>query len=118
MNTKTITMAEYPQDKDIPYTLAGAIKEFSACLESIPEEYRDSAEIDFEPEYSHGEVFQRIVITYRRPMTPAELAADTEEMRAHWMKQLQDACERIDYCEVELARLKELDDQGDTGDVA
>lgn len=107
MRTKSITMIEYGPggDRFAPHTLVGAIGEFSSVLATIPEEYRESAEIDFEPEYSHGEAFQRVTITYQRPMTPDELAADDEFERRHWLEQLNNAQERIALCERKLAAL-------------
>jgi len=107
---KTVTAIEYGSATGdyLPHYLRNAISALNDVLLSIPEEYRDSAEIDFEPEYSHGEVFQLITISYQRQMTAEELAADTEGMREHWLKQTNDAKDRIAFCERQLTALANL----------
>lgn len=107
MSTMTVTMIEYGPgyDKSLPHTLAGTIAELSSALAAIPEEYRESAEFDIEPDYSHGEVFQHAIITYRRPMAPGEIEAQNAEERAHWDEQLRNARARVLLCKEELAAL-------------
>jgi hypothetical protein len=116
VNEKQIEMITYGVAGDVPTPrgLSECIAEFSRVLAAVPSEYRDSTEIDFEPHWEYGESYSQVRIYYERPMTLDELAADTEEMRAHWMEQLREARSRIDYCNAELERLASLDNTAPT----
>lgn len=76
-----------------------------SALDEIPADCLDSAEIDFEPDYEHGEHYSAVRITYERPETAEETAKRQAEHRAHWESQLASAHDRIAYCEQQLFRL-------------
>lgn len=104
MNTKRVEMVVYgvDGDKHAPSNLKECIAEFTRALSAIPEEYRDSAEISFEPLWSHGETFSQVQIDYERPMTPDELSEFNKSERDHWIEQLNNAEERVAMCKREI----------------
>ncbi|WP_024898825.1 hypothetical protein [Brucella rhizosphaerae] len=89
-------------DSDIPILLVDAVQTLSEDLLSIPEEYRDNAQVDFEPFYELGEYYSRISVTYERPETADETAARITDDRVHWRNQLREAQARVAYCEDRL----------------
>lgn len=82
----TITVREYGFSENAvglpPHNLVEAIQAFQETLLEIPPEYRESAEISFEPEWHCGEYYRQVRITYERPETPEEEASRKEEERA------------------------------------
>ncbi|MGG7534703.1 hypothetical protein [Rhizobium sp. 12,4] len=105
----TITVREFGYGADCqdypPHNLRGAIEAFSAALDEIPEPYRETASIDFEPYWSHGETFEYVRITYDRPETEAETASRIAAERANMMKWIeeQEALIRRRKAELEIA---------------
>ena len=94
----TISVADF-KSWDMPGKLTETIEKLQAILAEIPEEYRGSAEIDFTPEYSYGDSFGHISITYRRPETAAETEMREQRERA-------DKVRLIERSEAEARRLK------------
>lgn len=99
MNTVTekVKTYGYDGDADLPRLLVDAVQTLSEDLLSIPAEYREDAEIDFEPGFEYGESYARVRVTYERPETEAEAAARTASERAHWGDQLNQARARVGY---------------------
>ena len=56
----------------LPWTPQDAIKLLQNALDAIPEEYRDTAEISFEPDYEYGEHYAAMRVFYSRPETAEE----------------------------------------------
>lgn len=104
MSIKFIEVAEW-KFGDIPYKLDEFFAKLNEVRLSIPAEYRDSAEIDCDPEWERGESYARVRISYSRPMTEEEVAEQAAEDREHWAGQLQDAVERQAYCQKQIAEL-------------
>lgn len=96
--TEKVKTYGYDGDADLPRLLVGAIQTFSEDLLSIPKEYRESAEIDFEPGFEYGESYACVRITYERPETAEEAATRTASERAHWGDQMKAATDRVAYC--------------------
>lgn len=96
--TEKVKTYGYDGDADLPLLLVDAVQTLSEDLLSIPKEYRESAEIDFEPSFEYGESCACVRITYERPETEQEAAARVASERAHWGDQLNQARARVDYC--------------------
>lgn len=58
----------------IPHSLDDMIAALTAARDEIPEEYRDSAEVDCEPECSYGDYFAAMEVSYYRPENEEEMA--------------------------------------------
>ncbi|MBY3263897.1 hypothetical protein HFO15_19925 [Rhizobium laguerreae] len=105
----TITVREYGYSMDCqgypPHNLRDAISAFSAALDEIPEPYRDTASIDFEPYWSHGETFEYVRVTYDRPETDEETTSRIAAERAAMMKWIEEeeALIRRRKAELEIA---------------
>lgn len=104
INTVTETVKTYGAggDADIPTLLVDVVQTLSKDLLSIPEECRTSAEVDFEPYYEFGEHYAHISVTYERPETEDERAGRLKQDRIHWQDQLDQARQRVAYCEKQL----------------
>jgi hypothetical protein len=88
------------------HSLGKFLDELDHVYYSIPSDCRASAEIDFDPYIDcAGDSYPQVRITYERPETPAEKAKRTGDERAHWMEQLENARERVDYCTKQLDSL-------------
>jgi hypothetical protein len=104
----TITVREFGFVDEAPWpphNLMKAIAEFQSALAEIPEPYRDSASISFEPYWSHGETFEHVSITYERPETAEETAARIAAERGamtKWIEE-QEALIRRRKAELEIA---------------
>ncbi len=96
--TEKVKTYGYDGDADLPRSLVDAVQTFSEDLLSIPKEFREDAEIDFEPGFEYGESYARVRITYERPETEQEVAARVANERAHWGDQLNQARSRVDFC--------------------
>lgn len=107
--TEKVKTYGYDGDADLPRLLVDAVQTFSEDLLSIPAEYRQTAEIDFEPGFEYGESYACVRITYERPETVEEAAARVASERAHWGDQLKAATDRVAYC---LAQVDGLRDEG------
>lgn len=57
----------------LPSSLAEFITWAQKHLASVPEEFRDSASIDFESHSSYGDPYTDLVIEYKRPETDDEV---------------------------------------------
>lgn len=93
MTDKTITVREYGyggKALGLPRRLADAIQAFQETLLEIPPEYRNSAEIDFEPAWEYGESYEHVRITYERPETQEEEASRRSEERAIMIKWIEE----------------------------
>lgn len=88
-----------------PYNLVEFQAWLRSAMDEIPADCLASAEIDFEPDYEHGEYYSAVRITYERPETADETAARISDRRKHWEQQLNDAQELVTYCEQQLAGL-------------
>lgn len=91
----------------LPRSLTDAVRAFSKDWLSIPAEYRESAEIDFEPVFEYGESYACVRITYERPETDEEAAERLAGERGHWEGQLKAAADRVAYCQAQIDELGE-----------
>lgn len=86
----TVTVRQYGYGEDSagfpPHSLPAAIQALQETLLEIPLEYRESAEVSFEPAWEYGESYEQVRITYERPETEAEEAARRSEERANLTK--------------------------------
>lgn len=100
METITVTVKTYGAGGDayLPVLLTDAVQTLSKDLLAIPEEYRASAVVDFEPHYELGESYPRMDIVYERPETPAEQHQRVSGEYLHWQKQMGQAKELVKYC--------------------
>lgn len=82
---KKLTTVELEQCSlyDLPDDLAGVIAFLQRKQNSIPEEYRASAEFSIEKEYEYGDDCSiKVSVTYRRPETDEEQQTrEREEQR-------------------------------------
>lgn len=89
---------EFPEHK-----LGKFLDEVECVYYNIPTEHRASAEIDFEPYFDcAGESYPQVRITYERPESQEEANSRADEDRKRWMEQLEQARERVTYCEAQL----------------
>lgn len=104
MRNKRVGMITYgvTGDRHAPSNLAECITEFQRVLAAIPEEYRATAEICFEPHWEHGESYSQVQIDYERPMTMEELTEFNKSERDHWIERLSNAEERVAMCKREI----------------
>lgn len=119
-HTTTVKVATYGfncrYDAPIPHKLTDLIDVLQSVLERIPAEFRDTAEVDCDPDHEYGESYEAIRITYERPATPEEVEARLSVDREHWTQQLKQAQERIAYCELQLATRPLVAPQQDGGE--
>lgn len=59
---------------DLDGTLAGAVAMLTRIMNDIPEEYRDSATVDFSCYEEYGGATSELTISYWRPETDEEMA--------------------------------------------
>lgn len=105
--TEKVKTYGYGGDADLPILLVDAVQAFGEDLLSIPAEYRESAEIDFEPCFEYGESYACVRITYERPETDEEAAERLAGERGHWEGQLKAAADRMAYCQAQIDGLDE-----------
>lgn len=103
--TEKVKTYGYNGDADLPRLLVDAVQTFSEDLLSIPEEYRQSAEMEFEPGYEFGESYACVQITYERPETPEEEKLRADDKMRHWNDQLAQALGRVAYCRAQIGAL-------------
>lgn len=105
MNTTETVLLWNVRGEQPPHDLAAVIAALSAAMDSVPAEYRQSAHIDFDPYWEHGEHYSQVCVTYSRPMTEAEADQYAAEESAHWVDQLRQAEERATYCRAQIGGL-------------
>lgn len=89
----------------IPHTLDGLIAALNEARDEIPEEYRQSADVDCDPDCSYGDYFEAMEVYYYRPENEEEKATRlAQEKRAAEQRA---ARARRDL-EIAQERLKEL----------
>ena len=103
--TEKVKTYGYNGDADLPRSLVDAVQTLSEDLLSIPAEYREDAEIDFDPGFEYGESYARVSITYERPETDEEEAERLAGEHGHWLVQLNQARARVDYCLAQIGGL-------------
>lgn len=90
MTDTTITVREYGYGERAigfpPRDLPQLIQALQETLLEVPPEYRDSAEVSFEPAWEFGESYEHVRITYERPETPEEEATRKATERAATLK--------------------------------
>lgn len=89
----------------IPHSLDDMIAALTAARDEIPEEYRDSAEVDCDPECSYGDYFAAMEVSYYRPENDDERAKRLAEER---LAAKQRAARAQRDLEIAQERLKEL----------
>lgn len=89
----------------IPHSLDDMIAALTAARDEIPEEYRDSAEVDCDPEFSCGDYFAAMEVSYYRPENEEERAKRLAEER---LAAKQRAARAQRDLEIAQERLKEL----------
>lgn len=110
MNTITETALNWSVavDRQAPHGLDEVLLLLNEARLSIPAEYRQTAEIDFEPYFDcAGDSYPQIRITYERPETDEETAERIAGERGHWEGQLHQARSRVDYCLAQIAGICE-----------
>lgn len=100
MRTVTETVATWGTacGNFVPHRLEDFLLAVSEACAAIPDEYSHTAEIDCTPQYEFGEAYSQVVISYERPMTDEEIAADKADRLQHWRDQHRQAYEREKYC--------------------
>lgn len=107
-HTTTVTVRYWgtcSPDRHIPYRAAEFLEAVQTAFNEIPEEYRDSAVFDADPDYEFGETYSALRLTYERPETPPEASARRAAERDHWRAQRAEAVQRIAICDEELSKL-------------
>jgi len=99
--TKTVYV--YVNRRDMPENLKQFITFWEAKLNAIPEEYRDSAGVEFNVESDGSGLYLEVEISYEREETPEEIKAGEEMLRKsreltearerHMLKQLKEKYE-------------------------
>lgn len=105
-HTVTVTVRHCGAGQDdgfAPHNVSEFHRWLCVAMAEIPDDCLHTATIDFEPDYEYGEHYSAVRITYERPETADETAARISDRRKHWERQLNDAQERIAYCEQQLA---------------
>lgn len=97
--TTTVTVLEMgtgQPDGAIPYKLDDLFAKLNEARISIPTEYRDSARVECEPFYEHGESYCYMAVTYERPMTLAEESAHMHGEVEFWAERVRRAESDLD----------------------
>lgn len=89
----------------IPHTLDGLIDALNKARNEIPEEYRQSADVDCEPDCSYGDYFEAMEVYYYRPENEEEKA--TRLAQEKWAAEQRAARARLEL-EIAQERLREL----------
>lgn len=106
--TTTVTVRHWgpcQPDGHAPYRLAEFLLAADDAFKLVPDDYKDSAMIDFDPEHSHGETYEQVRITYEQPMTPEEIAEDKAENRDRLEHNIATYGTEVDRWKAELAAL-------------
>ena len=91
-------------ERQPPHSLNTAIYYLVEAQRAVPDAYRSSARIDFDPHHDcAGDTYAQVVVTYSRPMTDTEVEQYAAEDAAHWAEQLRQAEERVVYCRAQIA---------------
>lgn len=107
-HTTTVTVRYWgarSPDGRIPYRAAEFLNAVQTAFNEIPEEYRDSAVFDADPDYEFGETYSALRLTYERPETTSEAEARVAAEREHWASERVSSVQRVAYCEAQLEQL-------------
>jgi len=78
LSTVKVTIYEKDSCYDIPSDAAGFINFFQEKIDSIPEEFKSSAQIDVEASAFYDSALLGVCVYYFRPKTKAELEKDAQ----------------------------------------
>ncbi|RVO55187.1 hypothetical protein CN090_04530 [Sinorhizobium meliloti] len=100
---KTVTIRRWgclADHGNIPHKLEEFVAALQAALDEVPAEHKHTAEVDCDPEHEYGESYAAVRVTYDRPMTEEEIAAEEAEERRR-------AIRRMRIAEREVAIMRE-----------
>lgn len=105
MNTVTEKVLDL-DNGEIPTKLQDFIAKLFEALDEIPDECRDTAEIDLEPRYAYGDAYANVVVTYERPKEPKDISAEREEEVRRTASFLRKAEREVEIMRDRLEKLK------------